>query len=223
MTKIIKDYIDNLNYKDIPWHRMFTVSGTAENYGELLSNLEQAHDVEDWKETYYKISDFEHQSTMCPPAPFVLFFLVRILEKLLDSNTKSDNKIAEILINQFIYYAEVCTDAENEKHSQPLDNFSDMLNEKYLLSEEVTEDELDEIYENPDAVPEDLFYSFYHYSKIVLSQVPDILDKSGKYLNECRKLKGMFGFTYFSCLHMQSIAVFIHFCIADACINDKTA
>lgn len=192
MNKEIKDYIDNLNYKDIPWHRMFTAFGTAEGYDELLSILEQIHDVEEWKKIYYKISDFEHQSTMCPPAPFVLVFLVRILEKILNSNTKSDKKIAGILINQFIYYTEVCTDAENEDHAQPLDNFSDMLNEKYLLSEEVTEDELDEIYENPDAVPDDLFYSFYHYSKIVLSQVSGILDKSGKYSSESEKLKAMF-------------------------------
>ncbi len=192
MNQIIKDYIDNLNYKDIPWYRMFTAFGTAEDYAELLSVLEQTHDVEEWKKIYYKISDFEHQSTMCPPAPFVLVFLVRILEKLLNSNTKSDNKIAEILINQFIYYAEVCIDAENEEHAQPLDDFSDMLNEKYLFSEEVTEEELDEIYENPDAVPDNLFYSFYHYSKIVLSQVSVILDKSGKYSSESKKLKSMF-------------------------------
>ncbi|MDE5854830.1 MAG: hypothetical protein K2H19_07190, partial [Ruminococcus sp.] len=66
---------------------------------------------------------------------------------------------------------EVCNendDAEWFEDVQPLPNFSDMLNEKYLLPENHTEDDLDEYYENfmPD---NDYFYSLYYYSKIVIS------------------------------------------------------
>lgn len=194
MDKIIKDYIDNLSSDGIPWHRMLTAYGTAENYSELLSTLEQMDDVREWKETYNNILDFEHQSTMFPPAPFVLVFLVRILEKVLNSNTKSGDMIAKMLIDQFIYYVDVCIDAEETEHSQPLSNFSDMLDAKYLLPEDFDDDEFEEIFENLDDISDELFYSFYYYSKMVLSQVPDILDKCGKYSDESRELKSKFDF-----------------------------
>ena len=189
MNKDIKEYIDSLNCENIPWHRMFTAYGTAEDYDELLSVLEQTLDTEEWEETYDAISDFEHQSTMFYPAPFVLVFLVRILEKLLGSKTKSADIIAKKLIDQFTYYAQICSEADEMEHSQPLENFSDMLDDKYLLSEECDEDELEEIFEDPEAIPDDLFYSFYYYSKIVLSQVPEILDKLGKYNDESEAIK----------------------------------
>lgn len=189
MNKMVKDYIDNLNRECIPWYRMFTAYGTAENYNELLVTLEQSNDVEEWKEAYNKISDFEHQGTMFPPAPFTLVFLVRILEKNLNSVTKAEEVIAEKLIDQFIYYADVCSDAEDTVHAQPLGDFSDMLDEKYLLPEEFSDDDLEEIFDDPDAISDELFYSFYYYSKMVLSQVPELLDKCGKYAVESKELK----------------------------------
>jgi hypothetical protein len=185
----IKAYIDSLNIEDIPWHRMFTAYGTAENYPTALSELGKISDYDEWKEIYYSISDFEHQSTMCQPAPFALVFLVRILEKLIESNSELSDIKAEKMLDYFIYLAEVCYECENLEHSEPLENFSDMLDEKYLLSEYVDDDELEEVFENPDFIPDDLFYSFYYYSEIVLSQIPDILNKNKKFADKCEKIK----------------------------------
>ena len=78
-----KRFIESLDKRNIPWNRMFTAYGTAERYGEVLSLLEEIEDPEQWKKIFNQISDFEHQSTMFPPAPFALVFLVRILEKLI--------------------------------------------------------------------------------------------------------------------------------------------
>ena len=192
MDEKIKSYIDSLKIEHIPWHRMFTAYGTAEIYGETLPILERYDNVNEWKYAFDSISDFEHQSTMFQPAPFVLVFLVRILEKHLNSKTRTGDIIAQRLIDQFRYYIEVCNDAENMEHPQPLSNFSDMIDEKYLLSEECDEDELEEFFEDPDSIPDDLFYSFYYYSKAVLSQVPDILDKYEKYAKESSELKNKF-------------------------------
>ena len=163
MDTAIKNYIDSLDRRSIPWNRMFTAYGTAEHYNELLSVLEEIT----------RISDFEHQSTMFPPAPFVLVFLVRILQKHLQDG--SPDGIAKILIDQLAYYTDVCNDAENMEHAQPFDHFRDLLDDENLLPEDCTEEDLDQLFENPDAVSDELFYSFYYYSKIVLSQVPDIL------------------------------------------------
>ena len=176
MNTATKNYIDSLDRRSIPWNRMFTAYGTAEHYNELLSVLEETADEVQWKKTFTRISDFEHQSTMFPPAPFVLVFLVRILQKHLQDG--SPDEIAKILIGQLTYYAGVCNDAENMEHAQPLDHFWNLLDDNNLLPEDCTEEELDEVFENPDMVSDELFYSFYYYSKIVLSQVPDILKTS---------------------------------------------
>ena len=173
MDTAIKNYIDSLDRRSIPWNRMFTAYGTAEHYNELLSVLEETTDEVQWKKTFTRISDFEHQSTMFPPAPFVLVFLVRILQKHLQDG--SSDGIAKILIDQLTYYTGLCDDAENMEHSQPLDHFRDLLDDENLLPEDCTEEDLDQIFENPDAVSDELFYSFYYYSGIVLAQVPDIL------------------------------------------------
>ena len=189
MDDKIRSYIDSLTIDSIPWRRMVTAYGTAERYGETLSILERTDDVNEWKYAFDTISDFEHQSTMFQPAPFVLVFLVRILDKRLDSITRSDKIIAQKLIDQFRYYAEICNDAEKMEHPQQLSSFSDILDEKYLLSEDWDDDELDAFFEDEDPIPDDLFYSFYYYSKTVLSQVPDIIDKYGKFAEESAEIK----------------------------------
>ncbi|MDE7104995.1 MAG: hypothetical protein K2O36_03855 [Ruminococcus sp.] len=167
----IKEYIKSLNIEDIPWHRMVTAYGTAENYPEFLSTLDSMQNIKEMDEALNNISDFEHQSTMFTPAPFALVFLVRIYEKAKNKNTPEAEWFINELNKIFDYYLEVCNendDAEWFEDVQPLPNFSDMLNEKYLLPENHTEDDLDEYYENfmPD---NDYFYSLYYYSKIVIS------------------------------------------------------
>lgn len=187
----IKNYIDGLDRRSIPWNRMFTAYGTAENYNELLDVLEAGGDFESWKMTFNRISDFEHQSTMFPPAPFVMVFLVRMLERFLQDGNADD--ITDKLVGQFVYYADVCCDAEKLEHAEALAHFSDLLEDENLLPEECTEEDLEEIFENPEAVSDELFYSFYYYAGIVLAQVPDILDRYGKYGAESEEIRGKLG------------------------------
>lgn len=187
MDTATKNYIDSLDRRSIPWNRMFTAYGTAEHYNELLSVLEETTDEEQWKKTFNRLSDFEHQSTMFPPAPFALVFLVRILQKLLQD--ASANGIVKKLIDQFMYYAEVCCEAEEMEHAHPLSHFEDLLDDGNLLPEDCTEEDLDEIFEDPDAVSDELFFSFYYYAKTVLSQVPDILDQCGMLPEESKELR----------------------------------
>ena len=173
MDTATRNYIDSLDRKSIPWSRMLTAYGTAEHYNDLLSVLEETTDEMLWEKTFSRISDFEHQSTMFPPAPFVLVFLVRILQKHLQYG--SIDRIAKKLIDRFAYYTDVCNDAEEMEHAEPLGHFWNLLDDENLLPEDCTEEDLDEVFEDPEAISDELFYSFYYYSKIVLSQVPDIL------------------------------------------------
>ena len=190
MDAVTRDYIDSLEVNSVPWSRMFTAYGTAEHYPELLSELEQIRDIDRWKTVFNRISDFEHQSTLFPPAPFVLIFLVRQLRKLLEEGKSED--IAERMIDQFGYYIGICRDAEKMEHAHPLERFSDLLDEENLLPEGCTEEDLLAVFEDPEAVSDALFCSFYYYSMTVLSQIPDILDKYGKFSKESKNLREEF-------------------------------
>lgn len=163
-----KEYVKSLNINDIPWHRMVTAYGTAEKYPKYLDVLDKMQNIIKMKKAFDKISDFEHQSTMFPPAPFALVFLKRIYEKAKNTDTLEAKWIVEKFSKDFEYYLEICTDADNMEHDEQLPEFSDMLDEKYLLPENCTEDELEEFFENPDSMPDDYFYSLYYYSKKVL-------------------------------------------------------
>lgn len=164
-----RKYIDSLEIEDIPWDRMATAYGTAKKYPQYLAVLDKMQDIRKMKKAFDKISDFEHQSTMFPPAPFAIVFLMRILEKAKQTDTPEAEWIIEKFGEDFDYYLEICADADSTEHAEQLPNFSDMLNEKYLLPKNATEDDLEEFFENPDSMPDDYFYSLYYYSEKVIS------------------------------------------------------
>ena len=177
----IKEYIKNLNVDNIPWHRMVTAYETAEKYPEYLSILDEMKDIEEVKKAWNSISDFEHQSTLYTPAPFVIVFLVRIYEKAKQMDNPVAKWLADKLSDEFRYYLQVCDETENAmEHADPLENMSDILNDKYLLPEGF---DLDPEYDDDDEddfdvdefivslFPEDLFYSLYYYTRIILKEV----------------------------------------------------
>lgn len=86
-------------------------------------------------------------------------------------------------------YAGLCNTAESMDHAEPLRQFSDLLNDENLLPEDHAEEDLLKIYEDPYAISDQLFYSFYYYAKIVLSEVPDILDYYKCYPDESKELR----------------------------------
>lgn len=182
-----KAYIENLDIKSIPWRRMFTAYSTAERYAELFSELEQAADADQWQKTFFRLSDFEHQSTLFPPAPFALVFLVRMLRNRLEEG--KPDEIASRMIDQFAYYVGICVRAEQWEHARQLEHFWDLLDDQNLLPEGYTEDDLLNVFEDPEAVSDELFYSFYYYSLLALSQVPDVLDRSGKFSEESKRIR----------------------------------
>ncbi|MDE6796455.1 MAG: hypothetical protein K2J36_00355 [Ruminococcus sp.] len=171
----MKEYIKNLKIEDIPWHRMITAYETAENYPEYLDILDSMNNLDEVKMAWYSISDFEHQSTLFLSAPFVMVFLVRILEKAVNN---PENPVAvwlaDKLADSFIYYAEVCSDAEKVTHAEPLENMSDIINDEYLLPENYTEDDFDEYY--AEFAPDDLFYSIYYYTGKILLETLEMHD-----------------------------------------------
>ena len=188
MKEEVKDYIENLDKKDIPWHRMVTAYGTAREYPAYLDILGEMKDIQVLENVLNSISDFEHQETLFPPAPFALVFLVRILEKALSTeNNPNADYLAEKLADFLGYCYEACDNVMNSYDpDEPFENFSDMLDEEYLLPEDYEEEDIDEFFEEG---YDKLFYSTYYYSEIVLSQVPEILDKYNRFPEISEKMK----------------------------------
>ena len=164
-------YIDNLKIEDIPWNRMVSAYGTAKDCPEYFKVLDSLQNIDEMNETLDNImSEIEHQSTFFSPAPFALVFLVRILEKAKNTNTPEAEWLINTINKRFGYFLELCDEniySEYNEAFQPLPNISDLLDEKYLLPKNYTEDDLEEYYEN--FMPDDCFYSLYYYSKKVIS------------------------------------------------------
>ena len=179
-----RNYIDSLEIKDIPWGRMVTAYCTAIKYPEYFAAMENFGNDEAFEEAFNGISDFEHQETMFPPAPFALIFLVRIFEKALKENSFF---VAKEMMDFFENCLYACNGVEKYENYGFLENFSDMLDDRFLLDEEFAEtepddDELEEIFdETAEIFVDEYFFSMYHYSKEVLSQIPEILGKYGKF------------------------------------------
>ena len=169
-------YIDNLNISDIPWHRMLTAYDRAERYPELFRILDSMENLDDVKQAWNDISNFEHQSTFFTPAPFAVVFLERIREKALNA---PENPVAvwlaDKLTEEFSYYSEICGWAEKSEHPEPLPEFSDMLDERYLIPADFDFENIDDYDYYMDEfieklLPEDFFYSLYHYTGKILSE-----------------------------------------------------
>lgn len=163
-----KEYIDNLKIEDIPWDRMLTAYCTAEKFPEYFKVLDSLQNIDEMNEALDNImSKVEHQSTFFSPAPFALVFLVRILEKAKTSDTPEAEWLISKINKHFGYFLELCADADSMEHDEPLSNFSDLLDEKYLLPENYMEEDIEEYCEN--FMCDDYFYSLYYYSKKVIS------------------------------------------------------
>ena len=181
MTKENLQYIENVKVRDIPWHRLTTAYKRATDFDKYFDVLFKMKSKEDVKEAGNEIAvNIEHQSTLWHATPFACIFLYRIFKKALEDRDK--NPVADYLVPElaelFGYIAEAVNIVENMEHADPLPNFKDMIDEKYLWSEVYDEEEDEMRWEEEDVFPDDLYYSFYYYSKQVLLLLKPLLEQS---------------------------------------------
>lgn len=161
-----KEYMKNLMFEQVPWHRLTTAYGRASDIVNHFQTLRQSLNQEDVKKALNEITThIEHQNTFWHSTPFAMVFLVRLFEEVLpEVNT---NAIAQCIISKLLDFFEVIAynfhEMDDMEHEKPLAKFSDMLKEEYLWSEEYDEEE-DEMMWEELSFPDDLFYSFYYYS-----------------------------------------------------------
>lgn len=181
MTKENLQYIENVKVRDIPWHRLTTAYKRATDFDKYFEVLFKMKSKEDVKEAGNEIAvNIEHQDTLWQATPFACIFLYRIFKKALEDRDK--NPVADYLVPElaelFVYIVEAVNIVENMEHPDPLVNFKDMLSEEYLWSEVYDEEEDEMRWDEGDVFPDNLYYSFYYYSKQVLLLLKPLLKQA---------------------------------------------
>lgn len=181
MNELNLEYILNLKAQDVPWSRITTAYGRASRFPEIFELLgaavasdEAKFDAKDVDDALTAIfNEIEHQGTLWHATPFALLFLAQIFMQARAEVDKFANKerndgaefIAASLGEFFAFILKICDDADKTEHAAPLANFSDMLAEKYLWPQS---DEDDEELWDDGFYDDEIFYSFYYYSRAVL-------------------------------------------------------
>lgn len=184
MNELNLEYILNLKAQDVPWSRITTAYGRASGFPEIFELLgtavasdEAKFDAKDVDDALAAIfNEIEHQGTLWHATPFALLFLARIFMQARAEADKFANKerndaaefIAANLGEFFAFILKICDDADKTEHAAPLANFSDMLAEKYLWPQS---DEDDEEPWDDGFYDDEIFYSFYYYSRAVLKSM----------------------------------------------------
>ena len=181
MTKENLQYIENVKSGDIPWHRITTTYKRATDFPKYFEILNDMNDKEAIETAGEEIAmGIEHQSTLWQATPFACIFLYRIFKKALEDRDK--NPVAAYLVPElselFVYIVEAVNIVEDMEHPDPLPHFKDMLSEEYLWSEVYDEEEDEMRWDEGNVFPDDLFYSFYYYSKQVLILLKPLLKEA---------------------------------------------
>ena len=167
MTKETKKYIQMVTLEEIPWHRLPTVYGRATDFPKYIKILQKMEDKKAMAEAGEALAiNMEHQDTFWQATPFALIFLLRVFKEAVEERGK--NKFAAYLVSEllelFVILAKVIHEVEKMAHSAPLPQFTDMIREVYLWSEDYDEAADELRYEEDEVFPDDLFYSFYYYT-----------------------------------------------------------
>ena len=175
------DFIDQLTLEGVPWHRLTTPYGRGDELPKLLKDLSSLKNRESVESSVRKISHLiEHQGTLWHVTPFATVFLARIFRSALaDAST---NPVAHQVVDHigelFAVLLESVRDAQKLEHADPLPKFVDLLTEDSLWPDDEEDDELR--WEEEEVFSDSMFYSFWFYTKEVLTNALNGLDVGGR-------------------------------------------
>ena len=187
------DFIDQLTLEGVPWHRLTTPYGRGDELPKLLKNLSSLKNRESVESSVRKISHLiEHQGTLWHVTPFATVFLARIFRSALaDAST---NPVAHQAVDHigelFAVLLESVRDAQKLEHADPLPKFVDLLTEDSLRPDDEEDDELR--WEEEEVFSDSMFYSFWFYTKEVLTNALNGLEEVPQEFTESiSSLKGL--------------------------------
>lgn len=187
------DFIDQLTLEGVPWHRLTTPYGRGDELPKLLKDLSSLKNRESVESSVRKISHLiEHQGTLWHVTPFATVFLARIFRSALaDAST---NPVAHQVVDHigelFAVLLESVRDAQKLENADPLPKFVDLLTEDSLWPDDEEDDELR--WEEEEVFSDSMFYSFWFYTKEVLTNALNGLEEVPQEFTESiSSLKGL--------------------------------
>lgn len=187
------DFIDQQTLEGVPWHRLTTPYGRGDELPKLLKDLSSLKNRESVESSVRKISHLiEHQGTLWHVTPFATVFLARIFRSALaDAST---NPVAHQVVDHigelFAVLLESVRDAQKLEHADPLPKFVDLLTEDSLWPDDEEDDELR--WEEEEVFSDSMFYSFWFYTKEVLTNALNGLEEVPQEFTESiSSLKGL--------------------------------
>lgn len=187
------DFIDQLTLEGVPWHRLTTPYGRGDELPKLLKDLSSLKNRESVESSVRKISHLiEHQGILWHVTPFATVFLARIFRSALaDAST---NPVAHQVVDHigelFAVLLESVRDAQKLEHADPLPKFVDLLTEDSLWPDDEEDDELR--WEEEEVFSDSMFYSFWFYTKEVLTNALNGLEEVPQEFTESiSSLKGL--------------------------------
>ena len=169
--EIFKQLSAAIGEKNLTQSLTTSKSNSGQNMANPVNNNEAKFNAKAACDVLDKIfKEREHQSTFWHATPFALVFLARIFMRAkLVADNGGKNEMTELIVPRLGEFLAsmlmVCDDANKINHAVPLNSFADMLAEKYLWPQSDENDE--ELWEER-FYDDDLFYSFYFYSRAVL-------------------------------------------------------
>ena len=187
------DFIDQLTLEGVPWHCLTTPYGRGDELPKLLKDLSSLKNRESVESSVRKISHLiEHQGTLWHVTPFATVFLARIFRSALaDAST---NPVAHQVVDHigelFAVLLKSVRDAQKLEHADPLPKFVDLLTEDSLWPDDEEDDELR--WEEEEVFSDSMFYSFWFYTKEVLTNALNGLEEVPQEFTESiSSLKGL--------------------------------
>ena len=187
------DFIDQLPLEGVPWHRLTTPYGRGDELPKLLNALSSLRSQESVESTVRKISHLiEHQGTLWHVTPFATVFLARIFKRALASASTDPvaHQVVDHIGELFAVLLKSVRDAQKLEHADPLPKFVDLLTEDSLWPDDEEDDELR--WEEEEVFSDSMFYSFWFYTKEVLTNALNGLEEVPQEFTESiSSLKGL--------------------------------
>ncbi|WGV60042.1 hypothetical protein QIH01_02565 [Brevibacillus brevis] len=136
---------------NIPWQRLTTAYGRGTDIPQLIQTGQ-----------YEELANLiEHQSTLWQTTPWVLLILLQKLSK---------QKPEQVSLQEIQLYTAVASaiNADEMDSQHAVETMNELLDEKYLWSEDEEDDELWWEEEEPRGYEQEAFFSYFSYSYLLL-------------------------------------------------------
>lgn len=169
-------FIDDLQLDEIPWDRLASPHYRATEFPEILEALSDKDESIAHGAEVLLAANLERESILWQPTPLVMVFLARLMrcavERYLEHHAELDAALIFRICNLYGPLLDAAEGITNGEHPNPLPAFTDMLQPANLLpTVSATHDKEDEqvVQEFYATVPENVFYSFFHYTWVILA------------------------------------------------------